>query len=195
MVHASDASAKIVLRLQVRDLRRELARKTPDAAEQAVAHLPTTLLAKAKIVAGYRPQGAEIDPWPLMAAFAKAGARLALPAALGLDAPLVFRAYADGDRLEPDAVGIPAPTNDAPIVEPDLVITPLLAFDRPGARMGQGGGHYDRTLDAMRARGPVFVLGLAYAGQQVARIPAEPHDQPLDAILTEKEYIEVAKDL
>jgi 5-formyltetrahydrofolate cyclo-ligase len=61
--------------------------------------------------------------------------------------------------------------------------------------MGQGGGHYDRTLAALRARGPVFALGLAYAGQHLARIPTEAHDQPLDAILTEKEYIEVAKDL
>jgi 5-formyltetrahydrofolate cyclo-ligase len=195
MVHASDASAKVILRLQMRGLRRELARKTPDAARQAVSHLTPALLAKAKIVAGYHPQGAEIDPWPLMSAFAKAGARIALPAAVSQDGPLVFRAYADGDPLEPDAAGIASPGADAALLEPDLVITPLLAFDRSGARMGQGGGHYDRTLTALRARAPVFVLGLAFAGQQVSRIPAEPHDQPLDAILTEKEYIEVPKDL
>ena len=73
-----------------------------------------------------------------------------------------------------------------------LVIAPLLAFDRCGRPHGPGrGGHYDRTLEALRARGPVFVLGLAYAGQQVARIPAEDHDQRLDAILTEKGYIDV----
>ncbi len=198
MVHASDASAKTMLRLQMRSVRREAARGTPDAAHQLLAHLPPALLAllaSAKVVAGYRAQAAEIDPWPLMQVFVKAGARIALPAAVSLDAPLVFRAYLDGDTLEPDAAGVPSPTEDAAALVPDLIITPLLAFDRLGARMGQGGGHYDRTLAAPRARGPVFVLGLAYAAQQVGRIPVEPHDQPLDAILTEKGYIEVAKDL
>ena len=195
MVHASDASAKTMLRLQMRSLRREAARETPDAADQLLAHLPPALLTSAKVVAGYRAHGAEIDPWLLIQAFAKAGARIALPAAVSLDAPLVFRAYADGDALASDAAGVPSPIAEAAILEPDLVITPLLAFDNRGARMGQGGGHYDRTLAALRARSPVFVLGLAYAAQQVARIPAEPHDQPLDAILTEKGYIEAAKDL
>jgi len=195
MVHASDASAKTMLRLQMRSLRREAARETPDAADQLLAHLPPALLTSAKVVAGYRAHGAEIDPWLLIQAFAKAGARIALPAAVSLDAPLVFRAYGDGDTLRPDAAGVPSPTEEAARVEPDLIIIPLLAFDRLGARLGQGGGHYDRTLAALRARGPVFVLGLAYAAQQAAHIPAEPHDQPLDAILTEKGYIEAAKDL
>ena len=195
MVHASDASAKTMLRLQMRAARREAAANAPDAANQLLDHLPPPLLARTKVVAGYRAQGAEIDPRPLLRAFARAGARLALPAAVSLEAPLVFRAYADGDPLEPDAAGIPSPTPDAALVEPDLIITPLLAFDRLGVRMGQGGGHYDRTLAALRGRGPVFVLGLAYASQQLARIPTEPHDQPLDAILTEKGYIEAAKDL
>ena len=107
------------------------------------------------------------------------------------DLPLDFRAYDFGDRLAPDAYNIASPTAAAPVVRPDLVITPLLAFDRRGGRMGQGGGHYDRTLARLRAHGPVFVLGLAHAGQEVAEIPAEPHDQRLDAILTEKGYIEV----
>jgi len=195
MVHASPASAKTILRLQMRDQRRRLAVETPDAAEQAIAHLPAAVLSSPRIVGGYRRSGAEIDPWPLMEAFAKAGAALALPVAFDRDSPLEFRAYAEGDPLEPDAFNILAPTGDAALVEPDLVIAPLLAFDRFGHRMGQGAGHYDRTLEALRARRPTFVLGLAYAGQQVAQVPAEAHDQRLDAILTEKAYIEATKDL
>jgi 5-formyltetrahydrofolate cyclo-ligase len=194
MVHASPASAKTVLRLQMRDLRRRLAEETPDAAEQAAAHLPTDLIRKDIVISGYRRRGAEIDPWPLMQAFAKAGATLALPVAFDRDSALQFRAYAEGDALAPDAFNILAPTAAAAVVQPDLVIAPLLAFDRCGGRMGQGGGHYDRTLQALRARGPVFVLGVAFAGQEVARIPLEPHDQRLDAILTEKAYIEASKD-
>jgi 5-formyltetrahydrofolate cyclo-ligase len=74
------------------------------------------------------------------------------------------------------------------------MITPLLGFDRRGGRIGQGGGHYDRTLAALRAHRPIFALGLAYAGQEVARAPNEPHDQRLDAMLTEIAYIEVEGD-
>jgi len=194
MVHASDASAKIILRLEMRGLRRRLCAEAPDAASRVVAHLPAGRLGAA-VVAGYQPTGTEMDPWPLMQAFARAGARLALPVAVTLDGPLIFRAYADGDPLKPDIAGVAAPIAAAGPLQPDLVITPLLAFDHLGGRVGQGGGHYDRTLAALRKRAPIFALGLAYAGQQIAHLPAEPHDQPLDAILTEKGYIEAAKDL
>jgi len=71
---------------------------------------------------------------------------------------------------------------------PDLVITPLVGFDRFGGRLGQGGGHYDQALASLRRTGPVFVLGLAFAGQEVDRLALEPHDQTLDAILTEAGY-------
>jgi 5-formyltetrahydrofolate cyclo-ligase len=195
LVHASAASAKTLLRASLRGLRRTFALETPDAADRAAARLPAARLASAVIAAGYRAQGFEMDPSPLMGRLADAGARLALPAASRDDAPLVFRAFAFGDSLAPDAFGVASPLPQAPEVFPDLVITPLLAFDRYGGRIGQGGGHYDRTLAALRARGPVFVLGLAYAGQEVARLPMEPHDERLDAILTEKAYIEVEKDL
>jgi 5-formyltetrahydrofolate cyclo-ligase len=194
MVHANPASAKTVLRLQMRDLRKRLASEAPDAANEAAARLPADLAKGAAIVSGYRPRGAEIDPWPVMRAFALAGATLALPVAFDRDSPLEFRTYVDGDALKPDAFNILAPSAAAAVVEPDLVIAPLLAFDRSGNRMGHGAGHYDRTLEGLRARRPLFVLGLAYAGQQVARVPAEPHDQRLDAILTEKAYIEASKD-
>jgi 5-formyltetrahydrofolate cyclo-ligase len=195
LVQASAASAKTLLRASLRGLRRTLALENPDAADHAAARLPAERLASAVVAAGYRAQGFEIDPSTLMGRLSEAGARLALPAASHDDAPLVFRAFAFGDPLEPDAFGIASPLPGAAEVVPDLVITPLLAFDRFGGRIGQGGGHYDRALASLRAKGPVFVLGLAYAGQEVARLPIEPHDQPLDAILTEKAYIEAQKDL
>ena len=92
---------------------------------------------------------------------------------------------------EPDAFGIPAPPPFAPAGAPDLVIAPLLGFDRRGGRLGQGAGHYDRALAALRAAKPVFVIGLAFSGQEIAELPAESHDQRLDAILTETDYIEI----
>lgn len=143
---------------------------------------------------GYHALGDELDPGPLIRRLVGAGARLALPVADFADAPLIFRAWDSRDVPVPDMFGVPAPPPTAPAVRPDLIICPLLAFDRTGARLGQGGGHYDRTIEALRADGPVFVLGLAYAGQEVEAITAEAHDQRLDAILTENGYTPVTKD-
>ena len=95
-----------------------------------------------------------------------------------------------GEALVPDALGIPAPDVNSAAVLPDVVFAPLLAFDRKGGRLGQGGGHYDRTLANLRRMKAVFVVGLAFAGQELPEIPMEPHDQRLDAILTETEYLE-----
>lgn len=195
MVHASPASAKSAMRVEMRARRHALAEAAPEAARRAAALAPLDKLPPFTIVSGYRPIGSEIDPWPLLRRLAEAGATLALPVAHSRAAPLSFHAYAPGEPLEPDAFGIPSPRRDAPQVQPDLVIAPLVAFDRNGGRLGQGGGHYDRTLENLRAAGAVFVLGLAYAGQQVDRVPAEAHDQRLDAIVTETGYTAVRKDI
>jgi 5-formyltetrahydrofolate cyclo-ligase len=183
------------MRAVLRDNRKAIAAEAPDAAERAAALFPPDRFANVRIVSGFRAFADELDPWPLMRRLAEAGARLALPAVVGRGQPLAFRRYAPGDPLAPDAAGIAAPPPDAEVVRPDLVIAPLLAFDRFGGRLGQGGGYYDRTLAALRAQGPVFVLGLAHAGQAVARVPMDAHDQRLDAILTETAYIEAEKDL
>lgn len=122
------------------------------------------------------------------------GLQGALPVASNRQGPLHFRAWAPDMILEPDAFGIPAPPETEPSVTPDLVLAPLLAFDRRGGRLGQGAGHYDRTLANLRTAGRIFVLGLAYSGQELPAIPMEPHDQRLDAILTETGYIEVEQD-
>lgn len=184
-------SDKTELRRRMRARRLRLARAQPDAARLAADRLPVQALGRFAVVSGYHAMGTELDPGPVLLRFAKAGARLALPVAEDRDAPLVFRAWAPGDPQVPDAFGIPAPGPDAEHLLPDLVITPLLAFDRRGHRLGQGAGHYDRTIANLRAVKPVFVLGLAFAGQEVEELPAEPHDERLDAILTETGYIEV----
>lgn len=180
--------SKSDLRAQLRLRRRELSAIHPDAGEQAAAQLPLARLPPFAVVSGYHPLGGEIDPWPTLRRLADAGARIALPVAQDRHSPLTFRAYAPGQPLEPDAVKIPSPTQAAQTLIPDLVIAPLLAFDRDGHRLGQGAGHYDRTLAGLRERGSVWVIGLAYAGQEIERVPREPHDQPLDAILTETGY-------
>ncbi len=195
MVHATLSSAKTMLRAEMRALRKTLAERSPDAAERAAEHLPLDRLPAFAVVAGYHPHGAEMVPGAVLDRLAATGASVALPAAVSREAPLIFRAADSRDTYLPDAFGVPSPPPGAPLLHPDLIIAPLVAIDRRGARLGQGAGAYDRTIEAARAVKPVFVIGLAYAGQEVARVPCEPHDMHLDAILTENGYIEVRKDL
>lgn len=184
---------KAALRARLRTRRRELAAQHPDAAAQAAALWPANGRPAGQVFALYHPVGSELDPTPLRGRLPVDA--VALPVAQAPDQPLTFRLHLAGWPLAPDALGIPSPAATAPVVLPDVVFTPLLAFDRKGGRLGQGGGHYDRTLANLRRLKSVLVVGLAYAGQELAEIPMEPHDQRLDAILTETEYLEFAKDL
>jgi 5-formyltetrahydrofolate cyclo-ligase len=87
--------------------------------------------------------------------------------------------------------GIREPMPDAPAVDPDILIVPLLAFDRRGHRLGYGAGYYDMTLAALRAKKPVVAIGIGYAAQEVETVPTTPRDEGLDLVLTERETIEV----
>ena len=169
----------------------------PTAGATLSAVLPREALPPEQaVVAGYWPFRTEIDPRPLMARLARLGVRLALPVAppKGAEAPLAFRAWSPQTPLAPGAFGVPEPGPECETLEPDLLLVPLLAFDRSGRRLGYGAGHYDRTLEGLRARRRIFALGLAFAAQEVARTPVHAHDQLIDAIVTEASYIAVGKD-
>jgi len=148
------------------------------------------------VVSGYYPFRSEIDPRPLMRRLAMAGRRLALPVtpAKGATEPLSFRLWSPDRPCAPGRYAIPEPEPGAEVVQPDLVLVPLLAFDRRGHRLGYGAGWFDRTLDALRALKPVTAIGLAWAAQEVERVPTDPWDQPLDGIVTEREWIPVRKE-
>lgn len=204
MTIADPAVAKAALRLFVRNRRKELAREHPEADWRVVdvAREPLSRRfpdPKGKIAAVYHGLGSELPTGPLADWLAEAGWTLALPSVEGADPEgqgghMVFRLWTPGEPLVRDAIGLVAPAPEHPIVQPDMVVTPLLGFNRQGRRLGQGGGYYDRALEALRARKDVFVLGLAYVGQETHGLPDEPHDQRLDAILTESEYIAVRED-
>jgi 5-formyltetrahydrofolate cyclo-ligase len=180
--------SKAELRTLMRAYRRDLSVLTPGAAEEAAEQLPLDNLPPFSVIAGYHAIGSELNPWPVLRRLAAHGARIVLPVAVEEGAPLQFRAWDADQPLKPDAARVPSPADDALALTPDLVIVPLLAFDSAGFRLGQGGGYYDRTLQSLRAQGEVFVIGLGYAGQQVDQVPRDPHDQPLDAIVTETGY-------
>lgn len=171
----------------MRRRRRALAAASPAAGAEAALHLPADDLPPVRVFAAYLPAGGEIDPGPLSGRLLALGAERVLPR-VPREGPMQFVLAPPDCALEPDAAGQLAPAPGAPERRPDLVITPLLAFDRFGGRLGQGGGHYDRALAGLRRTGPVFVLGLAFAGQEVDRLDLEPHDEPLDAVLTEAGY-------
>jgi 5-formyltetrahydrofolate cyclo-ligase len=160
-------------------------------AAEAAAALSAPLLARLspRIVSGYWPIRSEADPRPILAAARQAGASIALPVLVDR-ATLRFRLHDDDEPLLPAGFGTYGPPETAPEVVPDLVILPLAAFDRALHRIGYGQGHYDRALAAMidAGRRPCLV-GLAFAAQEVERIPFEPHDIPLDFIVTERELI------
>ena len=138
------------------------------------------------VVSGYWPMGDEMDPRPLLAALADAGCALALPALRGPGQALDFRAWAPGDPLVPAAFGTSEPAADKALLQPKVLLVPLLAFDRAGYRLGYGGGFYDRSLAFLRSRGDTLAVGLAYAAQEVAEVPRDRNDQRLDGLVTEQ---------
>ena len=180
------SEAKDLLRAALKERREELAARDPDAGETLADKFPMKLFERyGPTVALYLPIGSEINPKPLMSKLVAAGAKLALPCVQD-DGSMVYRAYTRGDMLEQRPFGLLEPNPEVPEVHPTLVITPLLGFDRNGNRLGYGKGHYDRALTRLRAQGRVFVCGLAFFGQEVEEVPAEPHDVPLDWVMTER---------
>ncbi len=204
MTITDPAAAKTALRMFLRNRRKDLAREHPEADRRLVEVARGPLAQRfpdpqGKVAAVYHGLGSEVSARALADWLMECGWTLALPSVEGPDPEghdgrMVFRRWTPGEALVRDAIGLVAPSAEQPIVEPDLVIAPLLAFDREGRRLGQGGGYYDRALAALRARKSAFVLGLAYVGQETHGLPDEPHDQRLDAILTESEYIAVQED-
>ncbi|HXM00117.1 MAG TPA: 5-formyltetrahydrofolate cyclo-ligase [Rhizomicrobium sp.] len=172
-------SSKQELRKEALARRASLAAAVPDFA-QLIARLYGDLDIPAdSIVAFYWPIRDEADPRALAKALAARGHRLALPRIEG--DVLSFRRWNEGDALVDNHHGIAEPRDAAEILIPTVILVPLLAFDATGHRLGYGGGYYDRALAALTA----CAIGVAYAGQEVAALPREPHDRRLDAAITE----------
>ena len=195
------AAEKTALRLAARAARARAhalgGSTAQDAAGRALEILP---FHAGQIVSAYWPVGDELDTRPLMAALAARGCILALPKVVGRLQPLLFQCWRLGDPLVPGILGIPAPVGEgeAVIVTPEILVVPLLAFDRMGFRLGQGGGYYDVTLQVLRAGAwrdgrAVLAVGFAYGAQEIASVPRGAHDQRLDWIITEREAIEVPR--
>ncbi|HWK46094.1 MAG TPA: 5-formyltetrahydrofolate cyclo-ligase [Stellaceae bacterium] len=181
------ATLKVVARRQAQRQRAEAhAAGAASAAEAVALHAARWLADRPGIVSGYWPMRTELDCRPLLHGLAAAGRGLALPVVLSPAMPLGFRRWQPGVALVPGGFGTLVPPPEAETVEPDVLLVPLLAFDRQGRRLGYGGGFYDRTLAALRRHRPVVALGVAYAMQEMPDLPSDALDQPLDAVVTEQ---------
>ena len=136
------------------------------------------------VYAAYLPIRNEISPLPLIAALNNAGQLTAMPVTPVEGQPLNFRRWAVGAALEDGPYGTRQPPVGGTPVLPDVILAPLLAFDLAGWRLGYGGGFYDRTMADFATRGHrVRMVGLAYDGQKLDKVPVGPYDMPLDAVL------------
>jgi 5-formyltetrahydrofolate cyclo-ligase len=160
------------------------------AAETVAARAFPIDIAPGTIVSGFMPMKSEINPLPFMRKLADRGAQLALPAIDGRGKPLIMRAWTFGDALKAGQWGIREPVPEAPQVDPDILIVPLACFDRAGHRIGYGAGYYDMTINALRAKKKVVAIGMAFAIQEIPRVPATERDEQLDLVLTEREAID-----
>lgn len=185
------ATEKSRLRAEAMTRRDALSADQRQAAAEAIAARPFPLpIRTGTIVSGFMPLKSEINPLPLLRKLAGEGARLALPVVAGRGQPLVMREWTWGEPLAAGVWGIREPLAQAPAVDPDIVLAPLLVFDRAGHRLGYGGGYYDLTIAQLRGRKTIVAVGIAFAVQEVFTVPVTPRDAPLDLVLTEREVID-----
>ncbi len=159
----------------------------PEARRQAADAVAATLDVLVEpglglVVSLYWPFRGELDLRGWMARAAARGARVALPVVVAKARPLIFREWRQGCRMERGVWNIPAPA-EGEILVPDVVVAPLVGFDPDGYRLGYGGGFFDRTLAALPTRPRAIGVGLA--SSEIASIYPQPHDIPMDAIVTE----------
>jgi 5-formyltetrahydrofolate cyclo-ligase len=178
--------AKAALRLKARAIRAAILHSSRAGAAKAVAEhfFRTVALKPADIVAGYWRIKDEMDCQPILIRLMDSLQPVCLPVVLGDDLPLELRMWEQGAALYEAGFGTLAPAELAPQAEPDVIIMPLLGFDAHGTRLGYGGGYYDRTLERLSKK--PRLVGIAYAAQELDFVPREPHDVPLDVVVTEQ---------
>lgn len=179
-------SDKKALRAEMKAVRaRAVAAHGADAARRIAGHgIAFAGVRPPAFVSGFLPIGEELDPAPLMLRLAGEGYGLCLPVMEAKGKPLLFRAWTPGEPLEEVMWGIREPLACAPLVDPDILLSPLLAFDGHGYRLGYGGGFYDRTLARLRGLKPVVAIGLALDEQKVDAVPHADYDERVDWVLT-----------
>ncbi len=184
---ADMTNPKALLRHHAKKRREEIHNKRPDAGIHAAANFMRALAPKPDdIVAVYHPAGTELDTWPLVEALFQEGCRVALPVVIAKNTPLIFREFTLETVLVEGQYKIMTPPENTPELDPNIIVCPLLGFNKQGTRLGMGGGFYDRTLSTLRETKPITAIGYAFADQELPHLKAEAHDENLDWIVTER---------
>ncbi len=194
MAPHSTSSDKAALRSEALARRDALDPKVRRAGSLAIADHVLTVpgLADAGLVGAFWPIRSEADPRPLIERLFARGQRVALPKVT--PDGLVFREWRAGEALVAGRFGLSEPNDDLPALDPTALIVPLAAFDRRGQRIGYGRGYYDQAISRLSRHGPVLTVGVAFSVQETERVPAEPHDRPLDHLVTEAGTVLLDKD-
>lgn len=173
--------------------RRALAFAMENAAESALRAriLSAFEFSAGTVVSGFWPLPEELDLRPLLEILNDRGCQVVLPSVTGKDRPLVFRDWKPGDELVPAGFGTLEPLASQNVRPPDVLLVPLLAFDKHGYRLGYGGGFYDRSLAELRAAKTVTAVGVALSALEVETVPRDANDQPLDWIVTEHAALKI----
>jgi 5-formyltetrahydrofolate cyclo-ligase len=142
-------------------------------------------------VSGYWSIADEMDVRPLLRRLYRDGHPVGLPVVVKKGEPLIFRHWWPGMTLAAAGFGLQHPPASEPEIVPDVLLVPLLAFDRRGYRVGWGGGFYDRTLARLRKAQDVIAVGVCYGAQETDEVPTTPDDQPLDWVVTDAGVIKI----
>ena len=168
--------------LRIASREKRLTLKRADFAQVIALHAEALQIPKGTVVGGYHALPDEADPALLLERLVELGCHIAYPRVAAKGLPLEFHRVPDGEVMAPGAFGIHEPLDSWPRATPHVLLVPLLAFDASGHRLGYGGGFYDRTIALLK----VPAVGIAFAGQEMERLPHQSHDVRLNAILTER---------
>ena len=191
MAHSVDEQKK-KFRIAAKATRLQAFKDHPHAGTNIAATICQDLnLPANRRVSVFWPLAEELDTLPLLHGLHAAGHQVLLPIMQGAGKPLLFGSWAPGDELIEAAFKTLEPSPEQPRMTPDIMLCPLLAFDRKGYRMGYGGGFYDRSIAQFKAQGELLTIGIAFAAQEVDAIITGEFDEPLDMIVTEQEVINI----
>lgn len=180
------------IRKQMMELRLQISPEQGRAAAHRLAALLATVIPAGDMVAGYNAIRGEMSLMPAMEELHARGQRLCLPVVETLASPLIFRQWQPGQPLMTGRYGIAIPDASSSTAQPRVILTPLLAFDRSGNRLGYGGGYYDRTIRALRQQDKrLQIIGVAYAFQEVEQLLPQAHDERMDSVVTDNEMIRI----
>lgn len=185
-------SQKSILRKIAKQKRGEAFSQNPDAGLALASNFPISINA-GDIVSGFIAIQSEINPMALMVALEKQGAKLCLPRIDEASKTIDFLDFSFGDELIEGPMGTLEPRAEKTPLIPNIMLVPFLAFDKNGYRLGYGGGFYDKKIAQLAQNNDLITIGIGFDNQLIDEVPIEPHDKPLDYVLTEKQIFKFRK--